>query len=63
MGLQSTSYLSDKYFNEDDIEKIRGEIEEAQDEVLNRFPVEELEQLGRLSHGTHILNRHLKTRG
>ncbi len=63
MGLQSTThYKMEKYFNEDDIPKIDSEIQKAQDEVLSRFPVEQLKRLGRLSHGGGILSGHLKRR-
>ena len=63
MGLQANHHWkSTKYFREEDILKIEQEIYRAQDEVLDRFSIEELKSCGRLFHGGSILSRHLADR-
>jgi hypothetical protein len=66
LGLQSLSdRLINESFLEEDVEKVKEEITAAQDEVLNRFPLVELETLarsGKVSHGGAILRRHIDKR-
>lgn len=62
MGLQSNYHMIEKFFTEEDRIKVKKEIEESQDEILNKFPLKELKALGGLSHGGSILARHLTER-
>ena len=63
MGLQGSSHFkAGRYFNEEDVPKVEAEIEKAQDEILSKFPVDQLKSLKHLSHGGSILARHLRDR-
>lgn len=62
MGLQNISLKLDNYFPAENIEEVKSDLTRSQDEVLNKFTVEQLNSLRRLSHGNAILHRHLADR-